>query len=96
MSISNNKVQPAITNYIGVEKLNRKAAGTNKKRKTISGELPLSKQQNPETTTSDPVPSNASVSTMIKPMMKAPITTQTKTNEKLEEIEWDSLSEEDR
>ena len=43
MSISNNKVQPAITNYIGVEKLNGKAAGTNKKRKTISGELPLSK-----------------------------------------------------
>ena len=42
-----NKVQSSITNYIAVEKSSDKLTGTNKKRKTISGELPDQKGPSP-------------------------------------------------
>ena len=37
MSITTNKVQSAITNYITIENTSENNTGTNKKRKTISG-----------------------------------------------------------
>ena len=47
MSTTTNKVQPSIINYIAVDKSGDKPAGTNKKRKTISGELPDPKRPSP-------------------------------------------------
>ena len=47
MYTTTNKVQSSIINYIAVEKSGDKPAGTNKKRKTISGELPDPKQPSP-------------------------------------------------
>ena len=47
MSTRMNKVQSSIINYIAVEKSSDKPAGTNKKRKPISGELPDPKRPSP-------------------------------------------------
>ena len=54
MSITTNKVQSAITNYIAVEKSSDKLTGTNKKRKTISGELPDPKRPSPNMSSNSP------------------------------------------
>ena len=54
MSTTTNKVQSSITNYIAVEKSSDKLAGTNKKRKTISGELPDPKQPSPNMSSINP------------------------------------------
>ena len=56
MSITTNKVQSAITNYITIENTSENNTGTNKKRKTISGELPMPKQQNPNMTSNEDPP----------------------------------------
>ena len=54
MSTTTNKVQSSITNYIAVEKSSDKPAGTNKKRKTISGELPDPKRPSPNMSSTSP------------------------------------------
>ena len=84
MSIIMNKVQSAITSYIAVEKSSEKNTGTNKKRKTISGELPIPKRQNPNMKSMSPIAPDSVTSA------------SGKTNMNLGEIDWDNLSEEEK
>ena len=87
MSITMNKVQSAITNYIAVEKSSDKLIGTNKKRKTISGELPDPKWPNPNMSCNN--------SKTQDPPTHPPPTTPAKQQTALE-IEDKELSEEDK
>ena len=87
MSITTNKVQSAITNYIAVEKSSDKLTGTNKKRKTISGELPDPKRPSPNMSSNSP--------NMQDPPIHPPSPTPAK-QQVLSEIEDKELSEEDK
>ena len=82
-----NKVQSTITNYIAVEKSSDKLIGTNKKRKTISGELPDPKRPNPNMSSNN--------SKMQDPPTHPPPTTPAK-QQTSPETEDKELSEEDK
>ena len=82
-----NKGQSAITNYIAVEKSSDKLTGTNKKTKTISGELPDPKQPSPNMSSNNP--------NMQDPPIDPPPPTPAK-QQVLSEIEDKELSEEDK
>ena len=90
-STHTNKVQTTLTDYIVVEKLGTSSNTdniTNKKRKTISGEVPNSKWQTSDTNQVVYNPIMEPTPTNVKPSMQ-PTPTQ-------EGSDWDSLCEEDK
>ena len=87
MSTTTNKVQSAITNYIAVEKSSDKVTITNKKRKTILGELPDPKRPSPNMASNSP-------KTQDPPVHPQPLTSAKQ--QLLSETEYNDLSEEDK
>ena len=72
MSIRINKVQPNITDYITVDNPKDNLTSTNKKRKTISGELPDPKRQNPIMSSQNNKPSDPPMSSLEKNRTELP------------------------
>ena len=85
MSSLTNKVQTTLTGYIAVEKPPENPQNTdnitNKKRKTISGEVPKSKRHTPNVN---------------QGFQHPPITMESPLDKTLEETDWNNLCEEEK